>query len=76
MVAKAHEIITSKTAYSSMLLNSINAFYRAMKERSDLKARIEALEKGLAGTPKDENTEKKGPIIHYHGQPIKKFQTS
>jgi transcriptional regulator with XRE-family HTH domain len=50
LIGKAHEIIKSKTAYSSALISSINAFYHAMKDDDT---------KGLNGEQKGENTEKK-----------------
>lgn len=50
LIEKAHEIITSKTAYKKILADSINSLYKAMKD-DDKKESI--------GNPKDENTEKK-----------------
>jgi len=69
LIGKAHEIITSDTAYSAALVSNINAFYQAIqetkktnavqKECADLKARIEAIEKGHTEDPTNENIEKK-----------------
>lgn len=66
---KTYEIIASKTIYSSALISNINAFHHTIQQNNeiktlqkkydDLKARLEAVEKGLAKTPKAENTEKK-----------------
>ena len=59
LIEKGIDIITSNTIYSSALISNINAFYQAMAESANLKARISALEKKRAQKPKGGDTEKK-----------------